>query len=138
MQRSGEREGSGPFGDDVSARGEQPHGLGCVFERHGDRLVEPASVVFLCFEERWYRLYFDGCIIYWRTATGEPEPFEAPELDSAYPVVDVAQERNLRGKRLVAYRMEPLGDGVKVTFAFENGSRLAFRDDGSRTTYTDG
>ena len=40
----------------------------------------------------------------------------------------VAEERGLRGVRLLAYRMDPLGgSGAQVMFAFENGARLAFR-----------
>jgi hypothetical protein len=125
-------------GDPPQLAGQRCDAILCQQFWHGGRLVDPAHVTFLCFEGRWHRLYFDGGVVYWRTAEGEPEPFEAPELDSAYPVTDVAQEKNLRGVRLVAYRTEPLASGVQITFAFEGGSRLAFRDDGDTTTCIDG
>jgi hypothetical protein len=105
---------------------------------HGGVLVEPVNVTFLCFEGRWHRLYFDFGIVFWRDAEGGPEPFEAPEIDSDYPVVDVAAERGLRGVRLRGYRMEPWGAcGARVTFEFESGARLAFRSVEDVTTYGD-
>ena len=104
----------------------------------GGRLVEPANVVFLGFEGRWHRLDFDYGIVFWRAAEGGPRPFQAPETDSDYPIVDVAEERGLRGVRLLEYRMEPLGScGAQVTFAFEKGARLAFRGLDDLTTYED-
>jgi hypothetical protein len=128
----------------LSVNGEPPRLAGqrcdailCQQYWHGGRLVEPANVVFLCFEGRWHRLYFDYGIVFWRIAEGEPQPFQAPEIDSAYPIVDVAEERGLRGARLLSYQMGPLSGGAQVTFAFENGARLAFRSVDDLTTYSD-
>ena len=105
---------------------------------HGGHLVEPANVAFLCFDGRWHRLYFDLGVVFWRDAEGGPEPFEAPEVDSIYPVVDVAKARGLLGVKLLGYRMEPWGAcGAKVTFDFESGARLTFRSVEDVTTYGD-
>lgn len=100
-------------------------------------LVESANVVFLCFEGRWHRLYFDYAIVFWRAADGGPEPFKPPETGSAFPLVDIAEQRGLRGARLLCYRMESLDDGAQVTFAFENGARIVFRCIDDLTTYGD-
>jgi hypothetical protein len=103
---------------------------------HGGRLVEPANVVFLCFEGRWHRLYFDYGIVFWRAAETGPQPYQAPETDSDYPVVDVAEEMGLRGVRLLSYRMDPLGtSGAQVTFTFENGAQLALHCIDDLTSY---
>jgi hypothetical protein len=110
----------------------------CQEHWHGGALVEPANVTFLCFEGRWHRLYFDFGIVFWRDTEGGPEPFEASEIDSNYPVVDVATERGLRGVKLRGYRMEPWGDcGAMVAFEFESGARLAFRSVEDVTPYDD-
>jgi hypothetical protein len=136
---------AGGIVEPLSVNGDPPHLAGqrcnavlCQQYWHRGELVEAANVVFLCFEGRWHRLYFDYAIVFWRTAESGPEPFQAPELESDYPVVDLAEERGLRGVRLLHYRMEPLGvSGAQVTFAFENGARLAFRCIDDVTSYED-
>jgi hypothetical protein len=118
--------------------GKRCDAIRCQEYWHGGRLVEPVNVAFLCFEGRWHRLYFDFGVVFWRDADGGPKPYRAPEIDSDYPVIDVAEERGLRGVRLLGYRMEPLGVcGAKVTFEFANGARLAFRSVEDVTTYED-
>jgi len=108
----------------------------CVEYWHGGQLVEPANTVYLCFGGVWHRLYFDYGIIFWRPDERGPGSYEAPELDSSYPVVDVAAERNLLGLRLSRYEMVPIDGGSRVTFAFEGGHRLAFSSIDDVTSYS--
>src|SRR4029077_6268974 len=82
-------------GEPPQLDGQRCDAILCQEYWHGGRLVEPANVAFLCFEGRWYRLYFDFGIVCWRDTEGGPEPYEAPEIDSDYPVVDVAKQRGL-------------------------------------------
>jgi hypothetical protein len=117
----------------LSVNGEPPQLAGlrcdailCVEYWHAGRLVEPCNVTYLCFEGAWHRLYFDYGIIFWRRDEGGPQPFDAPEMESTYPVVDLASKRGLAGACLSGYRMEPIERGSCVTFVFENGHRLAF------------
>ena len=125
-------------GDPPRLDGQRCDAILCQEYWHGGRLVEPANVAFLCFEGRWYRLYFDFGIVFWRNSEDGPEPFRAPEISSEYPVVDVAKKRGLRGLKLLGYRMEPLADcGARVTFEFDGGTRLAFRSVDDVTTYGD-
>lgn len=107
----------------------------CVEYQHAGQLVEPANVVYLCFGGTWHRLYFDYGIIFWRPGECGPESYEAPELDSSYPVVDVAAERGLLGQRLSRYEMEPIKGGSRVCFVFEGGKSLAFSSVDDVTSY---
>jgi hypothetical protein len=125
-------------GEPPGLDGQRCDAILCQQYWHCGRLVEPANVVSLCFEGRWHRLYFDYGIVFWRAGSGGPQPFQAAEIDSDYPVVDLAEERGLQGVRLLDYRMEPLDTcGAQVTFAFENGARLTFRCIEDLTTYED-
>jgi hypothetical protein len=118
--------------DPLSVNGEPPRldgqrcdALFCQQYWRCVRRVEPDNVVFVCFEGRWHRLYFELGIVFWRAAESGPQPFEAAEIDAHYPVVDLAGEKGLRGVRLLDYRMQPLGRcGAQGTFAFENGVPL--------------
>lgn len=110
----------------------------CVEYRHAGHLVEPASTTYLCFDGTWHRLSFDYGMIFWRRDEHAPESYEAPELDSAYPVVDVAAERGLLGLRLARYEMEPIDGGASVVFLFESGHRLAFSSVEDVTSYHTG
>ncbi|QDV32264.1 hypothetical protein [Tautonia plasticadhaerens] len=109
----------------------------CVEYRHAGRLVEPASTAHLCFDGGWHRLYFDFGIVFWRPEERGPQSFDAPELDSSYPVVDVAALRGLLGVRLSHYEMAPIEGGARVTLAFENGHHLTFSSVDDITSYHD-
>ena len=85
-------------------------------------------MVFLGIGGAWHRLYFDWGIIFWRVQDRAPEAFEVPEIGAAYRVVDLAAQHDLKGRRLVRYLMEPIAGGAQVTFEFEDGVRLAFRN----------
>jgi hypothetical protein len=104
---------------------------------HAGQLVESANIAHLCFGGIWHRLYFDYGVIFWRPGEHRPESYEAPELGSSYPVVDVAAARGLLGVRLACYKMSPIAGGARVIFSFEGGQRLAFSSVDDVTSYHD-
>ena len=98
-------------------------------------LEAPANVTHLCFGGRWYRLYFDWGIIFWRPADASPASWAIPEEGFEYPLVDVGAESGVLGARLAEYRMEPAERGSRVTFLFDNGRRVVLEDSEDRTEY---
>ncbi|HEX5725587.1 MAG TPA: hypothetical protein VFX98_08985 [Longimicrobiaceae bacterium] len=122
-------------GDPPDLRGLRCDALLCDEYRFQGKLENAANVVYLYFGGSWHRLYFDWGIVFWRPYHGPPEAVEPTEDGAAFPLVDLAARFGLAGVRLRGYRMEPLPLGARVTFEFENGVALAFRNEDDRTTY---
>jgi hypothetical protein len=122
--------------------GKQPNldGLRCAeflcqeFWCHGE-LCDRANVVYLKFGENWHRLYFDCGIVFWRPNDGRPEEWSADEIGGRYPLVDIASRFSLNEEVLDRVETESIEGGSRVSFVFQNGSRLIFENVADRSTY---
>lgn len=122
-------------GDPPALGGQICEAILCEQFWHDGVLDAPANVTHLCFGGRWFRLYFDWGIIFWRPADASPAPCSVPAEGYDYPLVDVGAESGVVGARLVEYRMEPTERGSRVTFLFDNARRVVLEDTDDHTTY---
>ncbi|MFO1881463.1 hypothetical protein QOT71_24810 [Pseudomonas aeruginosa] len=60
------------------------------------RPADPVNVVYLQFEQRWYRLYFEGETVFWRSGEA-PRPCENDEGPGEYRLHDLGRQRGLVG-----------------------------------------
>jgi hypothetical protein len=103
---------------------------------HAGVLVEPANVTFLRFSSRWYRLYVDSGIVFWRPDDFGPRSFDADELNATFRAVDIGVRFGITGRRLVAIEYEPLDEGSRVRLRFEGGAELKLEDRNDVTSYS--
>lgn len=97
-------------------------------------LAEPANVTYLSFADVWHRLCFDCGIIFWRGQDGAPEVWEESE-EYAWPLIDLAKDKQFKGEALEEYEMETIRGGSQVVFCFASGKRVVFRNVADRTEY---
>jgi hypothetical protein len=128
--------------DPVDVNGDEPPIVGLTCQRivaieytHAGVLVEPANVVFLQFSDRWYRLYFDCGVIFWRPSSSGPESFSAPEIDAGFHPVEIAAGFGVEQHRLLAITYSAIAEGSEVRLNFESGPTLTFRCKGDITSY---
>ena len=55
------------------------------------RPADPVNVVYLQFEQRWYRLYFEGETVFWRSGEA-PRPCENDEGPGEYRLHDLGRQ----------------------------------------------
>lgn len=84
--------------------------------------VASANVTYLKFAGEWYRLYFEHRMIFWRSYSHDPKPWEVSEEGWVCPHTDLAALAGFLGKRLTDYAMTDTPNGCKVRFLFENGA----------------
>lgn len=90
------------------------------------RPADPVNVVYLQFEQRWYRLYFEGETVFWRSGEA-PRPCENDEGPGEYRLHDLGRQRGLAGVRLLALEFVLNGPTLDSHFDFADGQRLSFR-----------
>lgn len=90
------------------------------------RPADPVNVVYLQFEQRWYRLYFEGETVFWRSGEA-PRPCENDEGPGEYRLHDLGRQRGLVGVRLLALEFVLNGPTLDSHFDFADGQRLSFR-----------
>ncbi|WP_171450902.1 hypothetical protein [Pseudomonas aeruginosa] len=90
------------------------------------RPADPVNVVYLQFEQRWYRLYFEGETVFWRSGEA-PRPCENDEGPGEYRLHDLGRQRGLIGVRLLALEFVLNGPTLDSHFDFADGQRLSFR-----------
>ncbi|MDI2534385.1 hypothetical protein OLM94_13310, partial [Pseudomonas aeruginosa] len=87
------------------------------------RPADPVNVVYLQFEQRWYRLYFEGETVFWRSGEA-PRPCENDEGPGEYRLHDLGRQRGLVGVRLLALEFVLNGPTLDSHFDFADGQRL--------------
>jgi hypothetical protein len=96
---------------------------------------EQANVIWLKINDAWLRLYFDCGIIFWRSAKSEPI-YSEPDSDEFYdyPLRNLGVELNIRNQTIIKCEAASILEGVRVSFCFGNGARLAFKNFNDSTT----
>ena len=115
--------------------GRECEGLLCQQYWQAGKLISELDVLFIKCNEKWHELYFENCTVFWRPCYEEPVAAASTESDLFYyPLVDLADKYHLKGQVLVDYRTEPLANGSKITFLFENDDRLVVRCEDDETS----
>lgn len=115
--------------------GHQCQGLVAIEYSYAGNIVEPANVIFLKFEDLWYRLYFDCGIIFWRSDTTGPKGFVAKEISAVYRPINLADSFEIRNRSLMQISYEAIPGGCAVRLEFDGGHMITFRSVDDITTY---
>lgn len=92
-------------------------------------------MIWLRFHAVWYELFFDVGSVFWRIANDTPKAYKMTELNAEVRPVDLANEFGLIGDQLTSYAATHILNGIEVSFTFESGKSLAFRNVNDRTHY---
>lgn len=108
--------------------GQVCEGFICEGYTYKDELVSSANVTYLKFNSKWFRLYFEFRLVFWREFKDEPKPWEVSEESWIYPHIDIGTLFGIIGQKLASYEMLPTQTGSKVLFNFANGQRITIED----------
>jgi len=103
---------------------------------YGKTLEEEANVVLIKVDGRWFHLYFDMGIIFWRTSSDEPHESKlADRVGYSYHLKDLGKELGLEGRLVEGMTARPVPGGVAVELSFEGGKRICFKNVDNLTGY---
>ncbi|MGL4573732.1 MAG: hypothetical protein ACRCV9_02975 [Burkholderiaceae bacterium] len=93
----------------------------------GFTLRDPANVVFLRFQETWYRIYFETGTVFWRSGDSPEQPVNST-LEHGLLLNDLSELSSIVGHDLIEieYSATERGD-VSVDFRFDGGALLSLR-----------
>ncbi|OHX35991.1 hypothetical protein BJL95_02825 [Methylomonas sp. LWB] len=122
--------------EELSVNGEWPDLKTKVIEKliaqeywYQGKLEEAANVIWLKISGKWYRLYFDYGIVFWRESNETPH-YVKPEAsgDYDYPLNDLTEKCDLSGKAIESCEGSVITGGSQVVFKFENGKIIKFKN----------
>ena len=109
--------------------------LACLEFWNEGSLVEPANAIFIRANGGWHKLSFDSGVVFWKSDV-EPQPsFDAPEIASAYRLVDLGHKLDLVGRRITACDAAPTEKGAKVALQLDGGRSIVFESADDVTSY---
>ena len=97
-------------------------------------LDDEANVVWLQISGEWHRLYFDSEAVYWSTASSGPRLPEGDADAPDFPLNDLGAKHDLIGQAVTQVDGGWADQTSTVTFHFENGKALTFRNRFDTTT----
>ncbi len=98
------------------------------------QLQQEVDVLLIKVNGRWHQLYFDSGIIFWRLQEEAPKAVEArPGDPMTYPLIDLGEKYALKQSVISEYIPEPLLDGARVTFVFEDKGTLIVKHSENKT-----
>lgn len=99
------------------------------------QLEQEVDMLLLKVNDRWHQLYFDSGIVFWRLQGDEPKAFEAqPDDPLTYPLIDVGEKYALKQAVISDFITEPLIDGARVSFIFEDKGTLIVSHSNNKTS----
>ena len=99
-------------------------------------LEEEANVVLIKVEERWYHLYFDIGIVFWRISRDEPHESKPEDTEEFfYHLRDLGADLDLAGRVIQSCTAKAIPGGVEVVFHFEGGKKISFKNVDNLTRY---
>ena len=128
--------------DPLEIQGQPPNLVGNICEAlaclefwHEGSLVDPANAIFIRANGGWHKLFFDSGAVFWKSDV-EPQPsFDAPEIASAYHLVDLGHKFDLVGRRIAACYAAPTEKRAKVALELEGGRSVVFESADDVTSY---
>ncbi len=128
--------------EELSVNGEWPELNNKVIEKliaqeywYQGVLDKAANVIWLKITGKWYRLYFDYRIIFWKESTESPaysKPESSGEYD--YPLTDLTEKYELSGKHIKDCVGSVIPGGSQVKFIFQNDKSIIFKSINDSTT----
>ena len=119
-------------GEQPRLEGKKPLELICHEMYYHGKLEELANVSHLHVDGKWYRLYFDYSIVFWRTQESDqshensPQSYKIEELDCSFIAVDVAEKLKLKNEVIKSITPTIVNNGLEVKFDFGNDKSLIF------------
>ena len=113
-------------GSPPELEGEACQALICQEHWYKEELNDPCNGVYIKTAGKWDRLYFDHGIVFWRAAEKRPQPFDAPEIDASYRMVDIGNELGVIGARIDSASIVRENQGSAVKLSFEGGASVRF------------
>ncbi len=92
------------------------------------QVIDEANAVYLRSGGQWHMLYFDCGTIFWAEDEDGPMTVEATEEGYSCPLIDLAEEYNLKGKVVSSCEARRIAGGAEVEFLFEDSTHLVFRN----------
>lgn len=100
---------------------------------HG-KLAQEVDVLFIKVNWRWYQLYFDAGIVFWRTQQEAPTPvMQMAGSPFAYPLIDIGEKYEVKDSFISDCITEPLAEGARVTLVFEEKGSLIITHNENKT-----
>ncbi len=98
-------------------------------------LQQEVDVLLLKVNKRWHQLYFENGVVFWRLQDEEPKAIEAQPSDPfSYPLIDIGEKYSLRQSTIGDCVTEPLLNGARVSFVFENRGTLIISHNDNKTS----
>ena len=94
---------------------------------HEGVLEETVNVVYLKFSEKWFRLYFDCGIVFWREENEDLEEKLALRKHAIYPLIDIAENKCLKGNGILSCKGRAVPGGSEVIFQFSSKTSVIFQ-----------
>ncbi len=105
----------------------------CWYQKN---LKEEANVVLIKVEERWYHLYFDIGIVFWRISSDEPHESKPEDtVEYSYHLRDLGVDLDLAGRVIQSCTAKAGPGGSEVEFSFEGGKKISFTNVDNLTSY---
>jgi hypothetical protein len=99
--------------------------LVCQQYWYNGKIANEVDVLFIKADGRCCQLYFENGVVFWRNQQELPQPVEQKPGDTfAYPLIDIGEKYQLKNRLITVLNLEPMPQGAKVTFEFENGGIL--------------
>ena len=110
--------------------GETPALIGTVCEEvlcqqywYAGMLADPFNMVFLRCDGVWHSLSLDCGAVFWKSAK-MPVPFECPEINASYRIVEVGVCREYVSEVSV----RAIAGGSEVVIGFSSGRKMSIRN----------
>ena len=104
------------------------------------KLVKALDVLYIKSHGRWSQLYFENCTVFWRPQQEGPIAYNEKTDDRfKYPLVDLGNKYQLKGKVIAECEAFSLVNGAKINLLFEGGAKLVITcvDNETRIQYID-
>jgi len=85
------------------------------------KMAQEVDALFIKVNWRWYQLYFDAGIVFWRTQSEAPAPVkQLAGSPFSYPLINIGEQYDIKDCFITDCITEPLVDGARVTLVFED------------------
>ena len=99
------------------------------------QLQQEVDVLLLKVNGRWHQLYFDEGAVYWRIQDEAPRAVEMQQENPlTFPLIDLGEGYALKQSLISEYITEPLLDGARVSFVFEEKGILIVKHSNNKTS----
>lgn len=127
-----------PYGDSALCylNGIEPEVVGKICDglylsqyQENFQIVDYSNVAYFLFGSEWYRLYFEGNTIFWRT-DGPPMEAVNSDLNSVTALVNLNELESVVGRSVLSISYSSNEIEVSATISFSGGAYLKFIHDG--------